>query len=150
MPTATTLDLEQIARLRLAVARLSRRLRSVPAGQGMTPTQLSVLAAAVRHGSVRLADLASSEGINPTMLSRIVAKLDGEGLLAREADPGDARVAVVSATAAGRRRHERIKAERTAALAAVVAELDPKSVQALVAATPALEELADALQERPA
>ncbi|HEY5335574.1 MAG TPA: MarR family transcriptional regulator [Mycobacteriales bacterium] len=148
MPTATDLDLEQVARLRLAVARVSRRLRTVPAGQGMTSTQLSVLAAVVRDGPVKLGDLATTEDVNPTMLSRIVAKLDADGLLSRTADPDDARVAVVNATASGRRRHEKIRQERTEALATVLAELDPDHVRALSAAVPALEMLGAALQER--
>ncbi|MGH3743509.1 MAG: MarR family winged helix-turn-helix transcriptional regulator [Mycobacteriales bacterium] len=148
MPTATDLDLEQVARLRLAVARVSRRLRTVPAGQGMTSTQLSVLAAVVRAGPVKLADLATAEDVNPTMLSRIVAKLDGDGLLTRSSDPDDARVVVVHATTAGRRRHDRIRQQRTEALAAVLVDLDPDHVRALSAAVPALEELGAALRER--
>lgn len=148
MPTVTDLDLEQVARLRLAVARVSRRLRTVPAGQGMTSTQLSVLAAVVRHGPMKLGDLATAEDVNPTMLSRIVAKLDGDGLLSRTSDPDDARVAVVSVTAAGRRRHEKIRHQRTEALAAVLTDLDPDHVRALSAAVPALEALGGALQDR--
>lgn len=148
MPTATALDLDQVARLRLAVARVSRRLRTVPAGQGMTSTQLSVLSAVVREGPVKLADLAAAEDVNPTMLSRIVAKLDADGLLTRAADPDDARVVVVNATAAGRRRHDRIRQQRTEALAAVLVDLDDEHVRALSAAVPALEELGTALQDR--
>ncbi|HEX7354982.1 MAG TPA: MarR family transcriptional regulator [Mycobacteriales bacterium] len=148
MPTATALDLDQVARLRLAVARVSRRLRTVPAGQGMTSTQLSVLSAVVREGPVKLADLAAAEDVNPTMLSRIVAKLDADGLLTRAADPDDARVVVVNATAAGRRRHDRIRQQRTEALAAVLVDLDDEHVRALSAAIPALEELGTALQDR--
>lgn len=149
MPTSTQLDREQVARLRLAVARVSRRLRSVPSGQGMTSTQLSVLAAVVRGGPVRLADLAAAEDVNPTMLSRIVAKLDADGLLTRTPDPDDARVAVVEATGAGRRRNQRIRDERTQALTRVLAELDPRLVERLTAAVPALEALASALADEP-
>jgi DNA-binding MarR family transcriptional regulator len=148
MPTATDLDLEQVARLRLAVARVSRRLRTVPAGQGMTSTQLSVLAAVVRDGPVKLGDLATTEDVNPTMLSRIVAKLDSDGLLSRTSDLDDARVAVVCATAAGRKRHQKIRHQRTEALAAVLVDLDPDHVRALSAAVPALEELGSALRDR--
>lgn len=148
MPTSTQLDREQVARLRLAVARVSRRLRSVPSGQGMTSTQLSVLAAVVRDGPIKLADLAAAEDVNPTMLSRIVAKLDADGLLVRTPDLDDARVAVVQSTAAGRRRHQRIRDERTEALTRVLADLDPRLVDRLTAAVPALEELATALAER--
>ncbi len=143
-------DVEAVARLRIALARVSRRLRSVPAGQGLTPTQLSVLAAVVRGGTVRLSELAASEDVNPTMLSRVVAKLEADGLLTRTPDGADARAVVVTASTAGRRRHERIRAERTQAVIGVLAGLDADHVRALLAAIPALEELASALQERPA
>jgi DNA-binding MarR family transcriptional regulator len=148
MTVSTGIDLDEITRLRLAIARVSRRLRTVPAGQGLTPTQLSVLAATVRAGSVRVSELATDEDLNPTMLSRIVSKLEAEGLLRRAADPDDARAVVVHATASGRRRHERIRAERTQALTQVLDQLDPTHVEVLVAAIPAIEELAAALRER--
>lgn len=150
MSVATELAAEEVTRLRLAIARVSRRLRSVPAGQGLTPTQLSVLAATVRAGRIKLAELAAAEDVNPTMLSRIVTKLEGDGLLTRDSDPEDARAVVVSATAAGRRRYERIRTQRDQALADVLATLEAAHVRALVTAIPAVEGLADALSdERP-
>ena len=149
MTVTSGIDLDETTRLRLAIARVSRRLRTVPAGQGMTPTQLSVLAATVRQGSARISELATTEAINPTMLSRIVSKLEAEGLVRRETDPDDARAVSVVATPAGRRRHERIRTERTQALAEVLERLEPHHARALNAAIPAIEELAAALQERP-
>ena len=49
----------------------SRYLRSTDAGEGLTPTELSILATISRRGSLRLTELAEIERVNPTMLSRI-------------------------------------------------------------------------------
>ena len=99
------LDTETATRLRAAIGRLSRRLRTTAAGRaaGLTPTRISLLLNVDRNGPVRLSELAASEGINPTMLSRVVADLVEQGLLERTSDPGDRRAALVEATPAGRR-----------------------------------------------
>ena len=76
-----------VARLRVAIDKLSRRLRPTEAGAGLTPSQTSVLFTVVRRGPVGLAEVAGIERINPTMLSRIVAELCNAGLISREPRP---------------------------------------------------------------
>jgi DNA-binding MarR family transcriptional regulator len=136
---------EAAARLRAVIARLSRRLRATVAGSGLTPSQTSVLFSIVKSGPVGLSELARIEGINPTMLSRITAILAEAGLIRRSSDPSDRRSAFVQATAAGVRMRERIQRERALALGAHVQELDERQREALWAALPVLEELADLL-----
>src|SRR5947209_14575939 len=99
-PAAPALDLDTAARLRVAIGRLSRRLRTTAAGSaaGLTPTKISVLLTVVRDGPIRLSALAESESLNPTMLSRVIAHLVDAGLLARTSDDGDRRAAWVEAT----------------------------------------------------
>src|ERR1035441_9203322 len=80
------------ARLRIAVARLSRRLRPTEAAGSLTATEVDVLVAAERRGPIRLSDLASFAGLNPTMLSRLIPKLEQAALVRRLADEGDRRV----------------------------------------------------------
>ncbi len=107
-----------------------------------------MLATTARNGPVGLSWLAREEGMNPTMLSRVVWRLEDAGLLARRPDPRDRRAALVDATPAGRRLHERIRAERTDALSQLIEHLGPAERDALDAALPVLEQLARDLKER--
>jgi DNA-binding MarR family transcriptional regulator len=137
---------EAVERLRVALGITSRHLRATDAGQGLTPTELSILATISRRGSLRLTELAEIERVNPTMLSRIAGRLAEAQLISREPDADDRRAARVEATIAGRALHDRIRAERSASLAAHLDELSDDEVQALLAALPALEALAEGLR----
>jgi DNA-binding MarR family transcriptional regulator len=140
-------DPDDVARLRVALARIARVLDRRSRGEALTGTQVSVLATADRLGPVRLGELAEIEGVNPTMLSRIVAKLEDDGLLARHPDPADGRAARVEVTAEGRALHERQRAERSRLLAARLDALPAPEAGALLAALPVLERLAHDLVE---
>jgi DNA-binding MarR family transcriptional regulator len=142
------LDADTVGRLRAALGRIARRLRAVDAQAGLTPTEASVLASVTRRGRQRMSDLAAVEAINPTMLSRVVGRLEQLRLVERSPALGDRRSTEVIATSSGRRLHERLRAQRTAALLTRLERLPPGSSAALVAALPALEELADALSEK--
>jgi DNA-binding MarR family transcriptional regulator len=141
------LDAEEADRLRAVIAKLSRRLRPTVAGSALTPSQISVLFTVVRRGPLGLSELAELEAMNPTMVSRITAQLAELGLIRREARPEDRRAATVCATAAGRRMRERVHVERSRALSEYVGELEQVRQQALLAALPALEELAERIGE---
>ncbi|HEX8975284.1 MAG TPA: MarR family transcriptional regulator [Solirubrobacteraceae bacterium] len=152
MPSLTpTLDEDTAVRLRMAIARLSRRLRPTAAGSeaGLTPTRISVLLTVVREQRIRISTLAAAEGLNPTMLSRAIARLSEDGLIARISDDGDRRSAWVESTAAGRRLAERMRRERTEALNQALAGLPAADRQRIERALPALEGLAEHLQDRP-
>jgi DNA-binding MarR family transcriptional regulator len=135
-----------VSRLRLALARIARCLRALDATSGLTPTQTSVLFAIRRHGSIGLAELAAYEGLNATLLSRVVGLLSREGLIVRSPAPGDRRAALVELTDEGRARCEEIRDRREAALGREVDALDARSRDALLAALPVLEELAERLR----
>jgi DNA-binding MarR family transcriptional regulator len=136
------------ARLRIAIARLSRRLRPTAAAGALTATEIDVLIAAERRGPIRLSDLASFAGLNPTMLSRLVPKLEDAGLLRRLGDDADRRVCRVEATATGRSLLQQVRSERNDVLSRRLAELDPSRREALVAAIAVLEELSELLPSR--
>ncbi len=136
------------ARLRVAVNRISRRLRPTKAGSGYTPTEISVLETVARRGPIRLSDLASLEGMNPTMLSRVARKLEVPGLIRRHPHPVDRRAALLEVTASGRRLFEKVRSERTDQLSLVLEALDPDERRLVVDALPVLERLAEQLGAR--
>jgi len=142
LPESKELAADEVARLRGVIGKLARRLRSMQAGAGLTPTQLSVLFAVVSAGSIGVGELAEREGLNPTLLSRTIGRLSELGLVRRETDPADRRAGFVVATAAGRKLRERARSERNDALARVLAEASAGEREAILEALPALEELA--------
>src|SRR5579871_4877289 len=113
----STMDTEageiDVTRLRVAIARLSRRLRRHELA-GLTPTQLAALATVERSGPLRLGDLAAAEGIAPSTLTRIVSVLEDSGYVRRDADPKDARASTLAITPSGQEILEQLRASGTA------------------------------------
>jgi DNA-binding MarR family transcriptional regulator len=140
------MDEESVIRLRRVVLRLARQLNAASVGEGLTPTQASVLGIVANRGPLGLTELTEIEGLNPTMLSRVVGKLDSFGLIRRLRDPDDFRAARVEATPEGKQAYQRIAAQRAAILSERVASLPPEQETALAAALPALENLAEDLR----
>ena len=58
------LDIDEVARLRIALARISRAVDRMSAEAGFTRTQLSVLGTVARLKSVGMGELADIEGLN--------------------------------------------------------------------------------------
>lgn len=139
-------DQDDVARLRIALARIARLLDRQSRGDSLTRTQVSTLATVARLGPLRISELAEFEGVNPTMLSRIVGKLEERGLLHRSPDPDDGRAARVEATAEGQELTVALRAERTRLLAEHLAAMPDADAAAVLAALPSLETLADSLQ----
>lgn len=136
------MDEESVIRLRNAIMRTGRRLRTTASEEGLTATQSSVLATLVRQGPTGAGELAAAEAVNPTMLSRVLAHLEEAGLATRAPSPDDARCTLARATPAGRRLVARLRARRAALLLERIEELDSAHVAALLDALPALEALA--------
>lgn len=147
---AALADVPQIdvTRLRVAIARVSRRRRHELAG--LTPTQLSALATVESAGPLRLGDLAAAERIAPSTLTRLVTALEELGYVERCAVPGDARASTLSITSRGHAALERIRQETTVVLADSLRTLRADQLIALAAALPALERLAEADPRDPA
>jgi DNA-binding MarR family transcriptional regulator len=138
-----------VTRLRVAIARLSRRLRKHELA-GLTATQLSALATVDRAGPLRLGDLAAAERIAPSTLTRLVSVLEDRGYVERSVVPGDARAWTLVVTRRGHEVLDRIRQENTLVLADSLLTLSPEQRAALAAALPALEQLADAAPGHPA
>ena len=139
-PQPDDVALEDVSRLRLALLRVSRRLRQ-QAPAGITPSQLSALATIDRHGPLSLGELAAIENVQPPSISRIVGALEGEGYVERASADGDRRVALVRTTQKARRELRTIRNKRDAWLAAQLLTLDGHEVATLLGAVPALEAL---------
>jgi DNA-binding MarR family transcriptional regulator len=135
--TAPTLG----SQLRLAVLRLSRRLRQQTAGD-ITASQLSALSAVAKHGEVSLGELAAIERIAPPSMTRIAASLEEQGLVERRVDAADRRVARVVVSPAGEALLAENRTRRDAFLAARLQDLTPEERAILAKAVPLLERLA--------
>jgi DNA-binding MarR family transcriptional regulator len=137
------LDIDEVARLRIALARISRAVDRMSAEAGFTRTQLSVLGTVARLKSVGMGELADIEGLNPTMLSRVVGQLEEAGLISRGSDETDRRSVRVRPTAAGRSLHLKLRKRRTDVFVRQLAALPTGQAGDLLDALPALEALAD-------
>jgi DNA-binding MarR family transcriptional regulator len=140
------MDDELVARLRGVIPRLARQFNETSTGEGLTPTQYSVLALVRVRGPLGLTELTELEGLNPTMLSRIVKALDELGLVRRLPDPNDLRAARVEVTRQGEQVHERVRQQRTRVLTECLERLPSPTAELLLAAVPAMEELAEAMK----
>jgi DNA-binding MarR family transcriptional regulator len=139
--SATTESTDELtSRLRMVVARLSRRLRQ-EANEGATPSQLAALATVERHGPMTLGDLAAHERVRPPTMTRIVAGLEESGLLSREIDPSDRRVSRMTLTGEGSRLLARSRTRKDAFLAAMLEHLDAEEIATVERAVPILERL---------
>ncbi|SDO38867.1 DNA-binding transcriptional regulator, MarR family [Klenkia soli] len=114
-------------------------------------TELSLTAAATlatlqRSGPARLTELAAAEGVSQPSMTALIARLSGQGLVHRAADPRDGRAVVLSLTDAGADLLSRRRTQRAARIARPLADLDDDDVARIAAALPALGRLAGALQ----
>jgi DNA-binding MarR family transcriptional regulator len=131
-------DPELAAHLRLVIMRLARQLRSQTVA-GLSPSLISALVTIERKGPVTLGQLAALERVKPPSVTRMVAALEQAGLVRREADPVDRRVARLSLTAEGKRTVARSRTRKTAYLARRLRELDDAQLASLRQALPVLE-----------
>jgi len=89
-------------------------------------------------------DLCRAEQVQPPTMTRIVAALVEAGLVEREADPTDGRVAWVTVTPEGRRLLERSRRRKEAYLAKALGSLEQDELRTLEDAAGILERLTDA------
>jgi DNA-binding MarR family transcriptional regulator len=128
-----------IARLRVAIARLARRLRT-SSGGGITPSQLSVLFTVEARGPLTPGELADREGVRPPTITRIVAYLEDEGMLSRR--PGeDRRTSLVEVTPQARETLADIRVKRDAWLTERLGKLSGEDLECVTTALPVFERL---------
>ena len=150
-PTLTLMNAQATSlgsQLRLAVLRLSRRLRQEAVGE-ITPSQLSALTVVAKRGEVTLGELAAVERIAPPSMTRIAARLEEQGFVERHVDPADRRVARLAPSAAGLELLDAIRTRRDAYLASRLQEFTDEERGVLEAAVPLLERLASGDESTP-
>jgi DNA-binding MarR family transcriptional regulator len=122
---------------RLVLRRVTPRISRSEAG----------LLAALIGGSRRITELADLEGHAQPTMTLLVKRLEAKGWVARERDPGDRRVVLVSLTDAGHAALEDTRAAYRAVLRDRLVAMSDDEIAALVHATEALESLLVALQQ---
>lgn len=137
MPSTTTeLDLAHTVQTLFAAL---RRL-SPP---GLSLTAASTLSTLERHGPQRLTELAVKEGVTQPAMTQLVSRLERDALATRAADPVDGRVVLVQITRAGRDLLQHRRSTRTRKVTALLRTLPEQDRQAIEAALPALNRLAE-------
>jgi DNA-binding MarR family transcriptional regulator len=126
-------------RLHSAAIHLLRRLRREDDASGLPAPQLSALSVIVFGGPVTLGALAAAEQVRPPTITKLVAALEADGLVEREADDTDRRVVRVKATARGTKLLQEGRRRRVAALTTSLAALSAADRAKLTAALPVLE-----------
>ncbi len=141
---------ELAARLRLAIARLNRQMVRASSGQDLTFAQLSALSRIEQFGPLRLGELASRERVAASSMTRTIAPLTAAGLIGKAPDPQDGRSFLIGITEEGAKVITDIRRQRSEVLAGRVERLTDGQAEALYAALPVLEALADDPECRPA
>jgi DNA-binding MarR family transcriptional regulator len=90
-------------------------------------------------GPRRVSQIAECQKVGMPAVTPRLKDLEAAGLIARGADPADARVSLISLTAAGRAIVERIRAARCEVLADALHDLDPATIAVATGALGALE-----------
>jgi len=127
-------------RLRLVITRLARRLRQ-QAEAPISPTQSAALATIERRGPLTLGELAEIERVQPPTITAAVGRLEAQGLVERQRDPEDRRVARVHVTKSGRKLLEETRSRTSAYLERRVGELSDRDRATLERAAAILERL---------
>ena len=131
--------------LRVAVMRLSRRLRSErQESDTLTPNQLSVLGTLSRCGPLTIGELAAAEKVQPPSMTRTVTAMCDKGLLLRAPHASDRRQVVVSLTGLADEVIVDSRRRKEAWLNHRLRELTPAERQILRQAAPILDRLSQA------
>ena len=128
--------------LRLAVMRVSRRIRQERSVDDVTPGQYSVLAGLANHGPLTPGEIAAHEKVQPPSMTRTIAALEGLGLVSRTDHPTDGRQVLVALTPEGSTVVRETQKRRDAWLAKRLAELAPDERDTLARAAEILQRVA--------
>jgi DNA-binding MarR family transcriptional regulator len=112
-------------------------IRGVASNRDLSLTAVATLASLERGGAQRITTLAAAEGVSQPSMTQLVQRLEQRGLIRRESDPADGRVALVQLTDAGQAAllaRRRRNAERIADLLGGLPDSDIQALSAALAA----------------
>jgi DNA-binding MarR family transcriptional regulator len=139
----TSLDTAALAHdLRLAVMRLSRRLRNQRVDTSVTLTHLAALSTLKRHGPMSPGELAGHERVQPPSMTRVVVALEAMGLVTRTPHPTDGRQVVIELTPAAEQLLDAEARAREAWLTGHLQDLTPEERTVLREAAVIIDKLA--------
>jgi DNA-binding MarR family transcriptional regulator len=119
---------EAADKLHSASIHVLRRVAREDPASGLSAARLSALSVLVFGGPRTLGELAAAEQVRPPTMTGIVRGLEQAGLVRREADPNDGRVARVQATPKGERVLQQARGRRVGNLAERLAALSSAEV----------------------
>jgi DNA-binding MarR family transcriptional regulator len=108
-------------------------------------SQCYALEALIRRGPSTLNALAAELSLDKSTASRVVSALRRKGYVGRTAHPVDARAVLLDVTSAGRRLHERVRADRIAERTQLLAAFPPEVRDGIA---DAVRRVADATRRR--
>jgi DNA-binding MarR family transcriptional regulator len=120
-------------------------IRGASGDRDLSLTAAASLGSLERGGPRRITDLAMAEGVSQPSMTQLIQRLEQRGLVARQSDPADGRVALVSLTDEGRAAVAARRRRNAERLAGLLADLPPSDVRAL---TDAVTAVLPALRQR--
>jgi DNA-binding MarR family transcriptional regulator len=114
-----------------AIARLTRKLRTLKLPDGLTHERLSTLGAVIANNPISMSQLAAIEGVRVATMSRMVSGLEELGLVRRQADTKDARGVLVAPTAKGKRAYDRAVVRTFEQVLSTIGDLDEGQLAAV-------------------
>jgi DNA-binding MarR family transcriptional regulator len=142
-------QVEQIASRLLAQVALLRRLLARQLGDELSRTNAGILNT-LSDGPRRITELAELEGLAQPTTTILVKQLERQGLVRRERQADDGRVVLVYVTETGAEALREARERAGAALRSALTEMSNQQIEALAAATEALQELIVLLRHGPA
>jgi DNA-binding MarR family transcriptional regulator len=130
------------SRLRLAVVRLTRRLRAQRVNSAISLTQVSALSTLHKCGPLTPGELAAKEGVQPPSMTRVIAALEEYGFATRRPHPTDGRQAIVELSPSGLDYINEEVSAREAWLDKRLAELTPEERGVLSRAAEIIDRMA--------
>ena len=128
---------------RIAVMRLSRRLRSERSDETLGLSQLSALSTLMRTGPLSPTALAELERIQPPSMTRVITVLEERELVARAPHPSDRRQSVIEITDTGKAIVLEDRRRRAAWLARRFETLTAEEQQQLAEVLPIIERIGE-------